>query len=296
MSGLGRRIGLPLMLVTGGSQYALAGEGQTALASVELIQGKPEPGLAGLPRGAPRAVMYYKGRASTPSCGLLPGSSAAKMITPILETESTESFPYCLAITEGAAFSLQGARYFVFGYRQRDTREDSSSGYFFVRQSSDALLPLEKLNGETTPERKSIQYMASWAKSSLVSLNNEKDSYRTETSNSIVMDSAFLNVSRNEATGSCRTVVDSTAADSGFAPVTTSCKAILATTALTSGSSSYFIVLMAPEDRQPKGQIFAVSGNAVREDSELEKKVGVEISSGKVLNVKAALRKMAEAH
>jgi hypothetical protein len=110
------------------------------------------------------------------------------------------------------------------------------------------------------------------------------------------MDSAFLNVSRNEATGSCRTVVDSTAADSGFAPVTTSCKAILATTALTSGSSSYFIVLMAPEDRQPKGQIFAVSGNAVREDSELEKKVGVEISSGKVLNVKAALRKMAEAH
>jgi hypothetical protein len=275
------------MLIAG---CAIPAHGQTPLSSVEVIQIAPEPGLARLPAGAPRPVLYYLDKKSMPSCGLLPASPGASAITAILETEPNQDFPYCQEVTEGAVFQSNGTTGFVFKYRQRDTREDSSTAYFFVQQSAGGLLPLDKLNDETTPENKSIQYMAAWAKSRLVSLENEKESYLTSASDSIVTDSAFLNLSRNQPSESCRVVVDLISTQSNFAPLTSVCKAVLASTVWVSAKATYFIVLTAADDDRIKGQIFSVRGNTVREESELERKLAAEISSRKILKVKESLR------
>jgi hypothetical protein len=275
---------------------AIAADGQTPLARVELIKVAPKPGLAGLPASAPRPVLYYLDKARMPSCGLLPAIPGASAITPIFETEPYQEFPYCLEITDGAVFQSSGTTGFVFKYRQRDTREDSSTAYFFVQQAADGLVPLEKLNDETTPENKSIQYMAAWAKSRLVSLENEKESYLTSASDSIVTDSAFLNVSRNKAVGSCRVAVDLVSKQSSFEPVTSGCKAVLASTSWVSTKATYFIVLTETDGDRTKGQIFVIQGSTVREESELEEKLAAEISSRKILNVKESLRKLVQSN
>jgi hypothetical protein len=138
--------------------------------------------------------------------------------------------------------------------------------------------------------------MAAWGKAHLVRLENEKEAYRTSPTDSIITESAFLDVSRNEKAQSCRTVVDLVATHSDFHPVTMPCKAILASTAWNSGKDVYFIVLTDTGQPQPKGQILVAQGNNVREDTELENKLSAEIGSRQILKVKAALRALIESH
>ena len=280
---------LGVLLMLGCSSAA---DGRTPLGKAELIKVAPKPGLASLPADAPQPVLYYLNKANVPSCGLLP--SGAAMITPMLETEPDQNFPSCEEVTDGAAFVFGGATGYVFRYRQRDTREDRSTVYFFVQRSGGELRPLDKLNNDSPPENKSIRAVAAWAKSKLVSQDNDKDAYQTSTSDSIVTDSAFLNVSRNAATGSCRIVVDLVATQGSLGPVTTPCQTVVASTSLIANKATYFIVLTESGDHRPRGQIFVVQGNTVRETTELEERLASEIGSGKILKVKESLRPMVE--
>jgi hypothetical protein len=276
---------------------AVAANDRTPLANVHLMSQAPKAGLAALPAGAPRPVLYLVNNARAPSCGLLPSTPGASMIVPMLQVgPADDNFPYCQEIPEAATFEYGGASGFVFQYDQHDTREDTSSRYFYVLQSGGGLQPLDKLNGEISPENKSIRYMAAWGKARLTRLENEKDAYRTSPTHSIITEQAFLDISRNETAQSCRMTMDLVTTRGDLRPVTTPCKAILASTGLSSGNALYLIVLTESMQNQARGQIFVVQGNAVREDFGLESKLAAEIGSREILKVKAALRKLVEPH
>lgn len=267
---------------------------QTPVAKVELIKAAPQPGLAHLPADAPQPVLYYAGKAKAPSCGLrlAEGGKPGGTILPMLETEPGDEFPYCEEVTDEAAFEFGGNAGYVFRYRQRDTRQDTSAVYFFVQQVNGAWHPMDTLNGATTPENKSIRTIAAWGKSKLVGAANEKDGYQTLAADSISTESALLQVSRNAATGQCRVVVDPVDAKSSLEPVTTPCASVLATTLLSGKDASYFVVLIESADHTTVGRIFSVQKNVVQESANLEKRLATEIAGGKILPVKAALRAM----
>jgi hypothetical protein len=286
--------GLLQLLAALGCGNSAAANALAPRASVELIHMTPAPGLAGLPPGAPKPVLYFRDKARAPSCGLLPAGSATAPITPMLEPEPNEDFPACLEVTDGAVFTLGADTAYVFKYRQRDTREDSSTGYFFVRQTAAELRPVVELSGATVPFYKSIRSVAAWAKSRLVSLANEKDGYQTSAPDSINVDAGFLNLSRNAAAARCRTVVGGVAAPGRAASATLPCKAVVASTAWAHEQAWYFIVLFQNDAGQSQGQVFVVTGDGAREATELEAKLTAAIGSGKVLAVKEALRKAVE--
>jgi len=217
-------------------------------------------------------------------------------ILPILETEAGDDFPYCEAVTDEAAFAFGGKTGYVFRYKQRDTREDSSAAYFFVLQSGGAWQALDKLNGATTPANKSIRTIAAWGKSKLIGEANEKDGYETIAADSMSTESSLLNVSRNATTCQCRLVVDLVDVMSSFAPVDAPCASLLASTLLPGKDTSYFIVLFEGGDHQPVGRIFTVQEKSVQESADLEKRLATEIAGGKILPVKAALRAIVAPH
>jgi hypothetical protein len=266
---------------------------RTPLASVELHNPAPKFGLAALPADAPRPVLYTVKNARAPSCGLLPSARAASQILPILEVGPDDlNFPFCEGINEAAPFEYRNSRGFVFRYVQRDTRQETSASYFYVLESGGDLQPLDNLIGEFPPEDRSIQYMAAWGKARLVRLENEKDAYRSSPSDSIVTESAFLDVSRNETAQSCRMVVDLVATQSSLQPVMVPCKAILASTAWNSGKAVYFIVLTDSAQNQAMGHVFVTDRKTAREDFEIESRLETEIRSRQILKVKAALRQL----
>jgi len=272
--------------------------GQTPASKVEWIKAAPQPGLAHLPADAPQPVLYYARKAKTPSCGLRPmdqGQPSATIL-PMLETEPGDDFPYCEAVTDEAAFEFGGNAGFVFRYKQRDTREDSSAAYFFVLQTDGAWRPLDKLNSVTTPGNKSIRTIAAWGKSKLVGEANEKEGYQTIAADSMSTESSLLNVSRNATTGQCRIVVDLVEAKSSFAPLDAPCASVLASTLLTAKDASYFIVLFEGTDHQTAGRVFSVQEKSVQESTDLEKRLAAEIAGGKILPVKAALRALVASH
>jgi hypothetical protein len=273
---------------------AFAAGGQTSLAEVELIKQGLKQGLAGLPVDAPKPVLYFLDKARTPSCGLLPSTRGASMIIPILETDPGEDFPYCLEVTDGALFRYGRDTGFVFRYRQRDTREDSSTNYFFALQTSTGLAPLDKLNYETPPLKKTTRYLAAWSKLRLLSLENEKDSYQTSLSDSIVTESAILSVSRNATARSCRIAADLVSIQSYPESVTMSCNSVLASTSFISRKAIYFIVLIDTEDHRTKGLIFEARGNIIRESADMEQRLANQVSSRKILKVRESLRKFVE--
>lgn len=267
---------------------------QTPVAKVELIKAAPQPGLAHLPADAPQPVLYYLGRAKAPSCGLrlAEGGKPGGTILPMLETEPGDDFPYCEEVTDEAAFEFGGNAGYVFRYRQRDTRQDTSAAYFFVQQVNGVWRALDGLNGATTPENKSIRTIAAWGKSKLVGAANEKDGYQTLAPDSISTESALLHVSRNAAAGQCRVVVEPVDAKSSLEPVTAPCASVLATTFLSGKDGGYFIVLIEGSDHATAGRILSVQKDVVQESMDLEKRLATEIAAGKILPVKAALRAM----
>ncbi|HMK56609.1 MAG TPA: hypothetical protein VK448_08245 [Dissulfurispiraceae bacterium] len=285
---------LNAFFLLGTSAVAAAGD-QTPLDKVELIRQAQKPRFASLPKDAPKPVLYFLENATVPSCGLL-ASEKSSMITPMLETDPGENFPNCLEVTDGAMFRYRGVDGYVFRYRQRDTREDVSTVYYFVRKTSDGLQPIDKLNMETTLKNKSIKYIAAWAKFRLISLENEKDSQETSIQHSIISDAAIVNVSRNSETGSCRTVADTVFTESGIDPVSATCSAILSSTSLVRGKATYFIVLIGDESLLTKGQIFSVRDNKIHRAADLEKRLSSDIGSGNILEVKEALRKYLVSH
>lgn len=263
----------------------------TSIEKVELVSKTPKHEVAGLPINAPRPVFYFLSGATAPSCGLVAGRG--KTITPILESEPSETFPQCLDITEGAEFRQGGFAGYVFKYRQRDTREDTSTAYFFVKQSENKLERLDLLNQATPPQNRPISYLAAWGKSKLLASNNEIKGYR-DTPHSIILASAILNVSRNEKASKCRTEVDLVTAERLLPVQVDSCRSILASTSISGKKSIYFVVLVEDARNRVLGQILQATSDQVRRATELEERFQAEIGTGEILNLKRSIRRMLE--
>lgn len=138
----------------------------TALADVDVSQ---HIKFKDLPSMAPQPILYFLKNARTPSCGLISPRQGDTRITPILETEHDQDFPYCEKVRDWAMFKQEGVPVYVFRYLQRDTRENSSTAYFFVEDSAGRLRPLEILNSATVPQNKTMQHIVAWAKLKLKS-------------------------------------------------------------------------------------------------------------------------------
>jgi|CXWL01.1.fsa_nt_gi hypothetical protein len=274
-------------------EFAFSTGYKTPLKQVELIKNNPAK-LRDLPADAPKVVFYFLKKAPGASCGLLPSLANSTEITPIVETEMGENFPFCFDVTQGAEFKFHDSKYWVFKYSQQDTREDTSTSYFFVQQNGEDLQPVDELNNEITPNDKTIQYMAAWAKFKMVSYENSP--YKVSESNSIITESAFLNVSHDDSTKTCRVIADYVTTNNVAESKTVPCESILATTALKTSNSIYFIVLYQIDARKTGGLIFVRRGNIFQEAVDLEKKFIIQIESKQILKVKESLRKWVKSH
>jgi hypothetical protein len=265
-----------------------AGAGRP-ISEVEVAKQAQQPGLAGLPSSAPKPIVYFLSGANAPSCGLL--QAGAGVITPILETDPDSNFPFCSGIDAGAPFSFHDTQGYVFRYIQRDTREDTSTQYFFVLATSGGLSELDALNEDTPPAGKSMRYIAAWGKARLAAQEGEKQAFQPSKADSIVTESGFLDVSRDSGSGRCRADVDTVTTDSHFAAIVVPCEGILASTVLSEPTGTYFVLLTRAKNTS-QGHIFVVTSGGVRETPEFERTLSRDIAKGQVLIVKTALRRL----
>jgi hypothetical protein len=77
-------------------------------------------------------VMYYGKGTNVPSCGLLSAATGTPRFIEILAAETGEQYPHCAGINDAAAFKLAGKEYLVFGYLDRDTRDETYEQFFYV--------------------------------------------------------------------------------------------------------------------------------------------------------------------
>lgn len=281
------------LLVAASSSFA--DDTRRMIADVEVESREQAVSLAHLPASAPNPILYYLRGAHTWSCGLV--RTGERSITPILETEDENDFPYCQAVTAAATFRFRHADGYVFRFEQRDTREDTSTDDFFVLNTPAGLVPLDALNDEDDmPRKRSIDYLAAWGKARLETSSEATGAFHAMTAHSIVTDHSFLDVSEDESSHRCRALLDTVESDSAPAAFTTSCSSILASTVWTAGTTTYYILLMRDGAGRVHGQIFAVSGAGVSEDAALEQRLAADIERGQVLRVRAALRKLVDAH
>lgn len=266
-----------------------AADGDTLVANVELVK-QAAPMLSALPSGAPQPVLYFLPHATSPSCGLV-ASTHAPTIMPILETIEDLSFPYCEGITDVSSFSFHGAKSLVYQYKQRDTREDTSTKYFFIRRSDAGAQPIEDLNMATAPKKESVRLIAAWGKWKLIGDEIGRSSFTTSVRDSIINEQAILHLSRKTSTKTCRTEMNLVSSESDLPPTTVSCNAILASASLVAGKATYFIVLLKDRAGKPLAQIFKAESSAVTRAAEVEQHLAPQIASGQVMKVKEALRK-----
>lgn len=282
-----------IMLLGLGSALAGAGDLTRSLGEVEIDARSPMK-IPGLRDEALRAVFYAAGRTAGQSCGVVgarDGVSKSASILPILEPEPGQDWPSCDGISGGAVFRWRGNTGYVIRYRQRDTREDTSTGDFFAMAAASGPQAWDALNREPQPAKKSLAEVASWAKSRLAGSEAEAAGFRLSRADSIATAALFLNVSRNPDSGACRVDIDFSAFDSKFAAVTRACRSILATTALERSGTTSFIVMTQDADGHAQAQVFVAGKEGVREARDLEQQLQPEIASGKILAVKKALQR-----
>ncbi len=264
-------------------------DGVTPLASVHVnVQKK----FSNLPAGAPGAVWYGfpAGHGHGLGCGLiLPG---AKTISPLLEPGEDGEWPTCMGIPEATAFDWHGQPVYVYRYLQRDTREDTYTYDAFVRIGKDGIEGVDGLKPDDQPPKLSIAKAAAWAKSSLAAAETAKAGFVPSSRDTVLADHGYLAVGRNAGTGSCSVSVDRLAAGGNLAPVTTPCKAILATTSLSTPQSDWLVLMTEGPDGHPQGRVFEVGASGVREASDVETRLAPAVASGKVLAVKAELKRV----
>lgn len=134
----------------------------SSIQDVELISKTSSRPVPGLTADAPRPVFYRLPGSFAPSCGLV--AVRGQEITPILEVGQGESYPQCAEVVDGALFSYRNHTAYVLKYRQRDTKEDTSTAYFFVQEFQHRLRPLDFLNRATPPRNLRTKDVAVWAK------------------------------------------------------------------------------------------------------------------------------------
>ncbi len=77
-----------------------------------------------------------------------------------------------------------------------------------------------------------------------------------------------------------------------LAPVTLPCKAIMATTSLPGAQSDWLVVLTQGADGKPQGRVFEAGSAGVREAVDAETRLAATVAGGKVLAVKAELKRI----
>lgn len=262
-------------------------DGGTPLASVRINDQKSFPGL---PAGAPKAVWYGfpPGHGHGMGCGLLAHGAAA--IDPLVEPGEDGEWPSCVGMPDATSFDWKGQPVFVYRYLQRDTREDTYTYDAFVRVGEDGLEGVEGLEDE--PSRLSLATAAAWAKSTLAAADAASDGFRPSKRDTVLAEHGYLLVARNPASGHCRIVADRLAGGGAPAPLTLPCKAILATTSLSTPQSDWLVAMTQAPDGKPQGRVFEAGTTAVREATDTEANLAAAVASGKILVVKAALKRL----
>ena len=271
---------------------AHAGDGEdgvTPLASVHVNVLKTFPNL---PAGAPQGVWYGfpAGHGHGLGCGLLiPGG---KNIATLLEPGEDGEWPSCMGVQEASVFDWHGQPVFVYRYLQRDTREDTYPNDVFVRVGKDGIEGVEGLKPEDQPPKLSIAKAAAWAKASLVAAESAKAGFAPSPRDTVLAEHGYLVVGRNAANATCNVSVDRLAAGGKLAPVTAPCKAILSTTSLSTPQSDWLVLMTEGADGHPQGRVFEVGATGVREATDVEAKLASTVAGGKVLAVKAELKRI----
>jgi hypothetical protein len=276
--------------VTALAAHATDGEeGVTPLASVKVNVRKTFPNL---PAGAPQGIWYGfpADHGHGMGCGLIiPG---AKNISTLLEPGEDGEWPTCMGVQEAAAFDWHGEPVYVYRYLQRDTREDTYPNDVFVRVGKDGIEGIEGLKQDEQPPKLSIAKAAAWAKASLVAEEVAKAGFAPSRRDTVLADHGYLVVGRNAANATCSVSVDQLAPGGKLAPLTTPCKAILATTSLSTAQADWLVLMTTGADGHPQGRVFEVGAAGVREATDIEAKLAPAVAGGKVLAVKAELRRV----
>lgn len=260
------------------------------LASVQVTALSPH--FDHRPADAPRAVQYFpKEGYGSPSCGLLPANPKATDIVPLVEVRKDDDWPRCDGVPEAAAFTWHGRRAYVFRALQRDTREDVYPNEQFFTATADEIEPLTGLYGETAPEKKPVRWLAAWAKSRLVAREGIAAGFADSGKDSVVTETTVLLAGRDAAAASCRLAVDTVAVDSRFAPVVLPCKSVLATASVPSARGTVLLAMLDVAGQGAQGRVFVVDARGVREDADLEVALRSAFATGRMLDVKAALRR-----
>ena len=271
------------------AQAADDAQAVTPLASVRVNVLKK---FANLPAGAPGAIWYGfpQGHGHGLGCGLLlPG---AKSISPLLEPGEDGEWPTCMGMPEATAFDWHGQPVYVYRYLQRDTREDTYTYDAFVRVGKDGLEGVDGLKTDEQPAKLSIAKAAAWAKSSLAASELAQAGFVLSSRDTVLADHGYLAVGRNAASATCSIGVDRLGAGGKLAPVTTPCRKILATTSLATSKADWLLVMTEGSDGHPRGHVFEVGSSGVREATDVETKLAQVVAGGKVLAVKAELKRV----
>ena len=266
---------------------AAAADDGTPLASVQVNELKTFPNL---PAEAPQAVWYGFAQGHGLGCGLLLRGS--KTIIPLLEPGDDGEWPSCMGVPEATAFDWHGRPVYVYRYLQRDTREDTYTYDAFVRVGKDGIEGIDGLVPDDQPPRLSLAKAAAWAKASLAAAQAAKAGFEPSKRDTVLAEHGFLAIGRNAAKGTCSVSVDRLAAGSALAPLTIPCKAILATTSLPTPQSDWLVVMTQGPDGHPQGRVFEAGPAGVREATDVEAKLAPTVAGGKVLAVKAELKRV----
>jgi hypothetical protein len=245
-----------------------------------------------LPKGAPKALRYYKKGARFPSCGIVSYSAAVSTFLPILETEVGNQFPNCYSIDDAVAFAYENRTIFVYQYTTQETRNNSEVQYFFVTtDQNEGILPLPELNNDNPPNGSTVRLAASWALMKLHRKSLQGTSFVFQERDSVTSQYGLFALDFDRANKQCKIVaLPSTL---GGAPIQfqSSCDAPVATSLLRSNGKDFFIVMLEVRPKKFKGYIASIQNGTAAMETEILSKLTSSASSGKVLQLKSQLKR-----
>ena len=155
---------LAVQLITAAASVAVS-ISALAKSDYQFIPEMKQKPLARLPKSAPKVVYYYYRKASTPSCGLIPATAADSNPVPLIETDSESGdFPYCVRVEDAILVKAAGDPLYLYELVQKETREDSSQLFQFVRASATALKLESGFNSLLPSDLKSMKEVEEWLK------------------------------------------------------------------------------------------------------------------------------------
>jgi len=246
-----------------------------------------------LPKGAPKALRYYKIGARFPSCGIVVFGATTSTLLPILETEAGDQFPNCYSVDNAIAFAYENRTIFVYQYTTQDTRNSSEVQYFFVAiDQNEGVLPLNELNDDNPPTGTTIRQAASWAIMKLHSKSLRGTSVAFQERDSIISQYGLFALDFDSANKQCKIVALPSKIGGASTQFQSSCDAPVATTLLRSNGKDFFIVMLEVRPRKFKGYIASIQDGVAAMETEILSKLADSASSGKVLQLKSQLKKV----